>query len=122
MNKKEEIKFEYLNNEPAKENTPAKETFVSNNNSSFKDTFLNSPQDKNTINLATFVTAQESENFINLNKINNNAFAFLFGENKQYYKVMYGVFNNLDEAKNALEKLDIKLKKNQPRVEEIYIK
>ena len=122
MNKKEEIKFEYLNNEPAKEKTPAKETFVSNNNSSFKDTFLNSPQDKYTINLATFVTAQESENFINLNKINNNAFAFLFGENKQYYKVMYGVFNNLDEAKNALEKLDIKLKKNQPRVEEIYIK
>jgi len=59
---------------------------------------------------------------INVNKINNNAFAFLFGADKQYYKVMYGVFNNLDEAKNALEKLDIQLKKNQPRIEEIYIK
>jgi len=122
LNTKEEPKFEYLNNEPAKEKISENKTFVSNDNSSFKDAFLNSSTDKYTINLATFGTLQESENFINLNKINNNAFVFLFGEDKQYYKVMYGIFNSDIDAKDALSKMDIKLKRNHPRVEEIYIK
>lgn len=122
LNTKEEPKFEYLNNEPAKEKISENKTFVSSDNSSFKDAFLNSSTDKYTINLATFGTFQESESFINLNKINDNAFAFLFGEGKQYYKVMYGIFNSDIEAKDTLTKMDIKLKRNQPRVEEIYIK
>lgn len=117
---KEAPKFEYLNETPTKKEVV--ENRVSTNNNSFKDRFLNSPQDKYTINLATFVTMQESESFINSNGISNDSFAFLFGQDKQYHKVMYGIFNSYDEAKEALENLSIKLKATKPRIEKIYIK
>lgn len=120
--KKEEPKFEYLNEIPTKKEVVVENKVTITNNNSFKDRFLNSPQDKYTINLANFGTMQESESFINSNEISNDSFSFLFGQDKQYYKVMYGIFNNYDEAKEALENLSIKLKATKPRVEKIYIK
>lgn len=89
---------------------------------SFKEKFLQAPQEKYTINLATFSTQEGSERFINENRITQDAFAFLFGEEQQFYKVMYGVFDNYEEAKEAKSNLNQELQKSGPRIERITIK
>jgi adhesin transport system outer membrane protein len=124
---KEEPLLEYLEepvtSEPAKSDvasvTQKKENVT---NLSFKEKFLQAPQEKYTINLATFSTQERSERFINENNITKDSFAFLFGEDEQFYKVMYGVFDTYEEAKEAKHNLSQELQKSGPRVERITIK
>ncbi len=90
---------------------------------SFKEKFLQAPQEKYTINLATFSTQEGSERFIKENNISESSFAFLFGQEEQYYKVMCGIFNSYNEAKEFIKNLSEKVQKeNQPRIEPISIK
>jgi adhesin transport system outer membrane protein len=124
---KEEPLLEYLEepvtSEPTKSDLSSvtqKEENVTN--LSFKEKFLQAPQEKYTINLATFSTQESSERFINENNITKDSFAFLFGEDEQFYKVMYGIFDTYEEAKEAKHNLSQELQKSGPRVEKITIK
>jgi hypothetical protein len=124
---KEEPLLEYLEepvtSEPTKSDLSSvtqKEENVTN--LSFKEKFLQAPQEKYTINLATFSTQESSERFINENNITQDSFAFLFGEDEQFYKVMYGIFDTYEEAKKAKHNLRQELQKSGPRVERITIK
>lgn len=90
--------------------------------SSFKERFLNAREGKYTINLATFSTQKAAEQFIAENKIEDSAFSFMFGEEEQYYKVMYGIFDSYAQGKEALSQLQTSLVENSPWVEKITIK
>lgn len=94
----------------------------SDTNLSFKERFLRASSDKYSVNLATFTAMERSIKFINMNKINNDAFAFLFGQEEQYYKVMYGIFDSYAQAKEAIGKLSQEIQNNNPKIEPIHIK
>jgi len=88
----------------------------------FKDSFLNAPQSYFTINLATLIDKQDANRFIKRYGKNIDIFAFKFGQDTTYYKAMGGIYETKDEALEALESLDEKLKNNKPRIEQINIK
>ena len=88
----------------------------------FKNTFLNAPKNKYTINLAFFQSERNAKNFIKKNKLEKTSFNFSFGKNKKFQKIMMGVFDTKEEAKKALENLSTKLKRSKPRIESISIK
>ncbi|MFA7090327.1 MAG: TolC family protein [Arcobacteraceae bacterium] len=89
---------------------------------SFKEEFLNAPSSKYTLNIATLATQEESEKFMKMNKIEEKAFSFIFGEETSNSKVMYGVFDTYQEAQEAAKNLPKTLKRNNPRVEQIQNK
>lgn len=89
----------------------------------FKDKFLNASSTKYTLNLATFSAQERADKFIEANHLQDNAFAFKFGETTQFFKVVHGIYNSYDEAKAAIASLTEDITgKNQPRVESIEIK
>lgn len=94
-----------------------------NTKSIFQEKFLSAPKDYYTLNLATFSVEKSAELFKKDNKKYIDMFAFRFGYDKQYYKVMGGIYKSYAEAKKALKNLPKRiLKKNKPRIEKISIK
>ena len=89
---------------------------------SFKEEFLKAPSSKYTLNIATLDTQEDSDAFIRQNGIASKSFSFLFGEERTYSKVMYGVFESYQEAQEAIKSLPKAIRRNTPRIEPIYIK
>jgi adhesin transport system outer membrane protein len=100
----------------------SKETIIKEQPLSFKQKFLSAPPSKYSVNLATFSTKQRSHNFIENEQLQKEAFSFIFGQDKQYYKVMFGVFDTYEEAQKAISTLSDEVQKNAPRIEKIEIK
>ncbi len=91
-------------------------------NQKFKKVFLNAPKDLYTINITSFSSIAQAKELLNKEKIYDNSFVFTYGEENEWVKVMYGVFETYEDANAALEKLeDIKVK-YEPVIETITSK
>lgn len=120
-----EFSYENTNVAEMKNNTEMKAETVNTDNStlSFKEKFLNASATKYTVNLATFTAEERANKFITSNNLQENAFAFKFGEPSQFFKVMYGIYDTYAEATEAINAINKQIiGKNQPRVEPIEIK
>jgi len=85
---------------------------------SFKDKFMNAnPATSYTINLALMLTMDDAKAFIKKHHIEDNTFLIKFNKNKEYIKIMYGVFKNKQEAIDNLNNLSNELKRNKPTIE-----
>ncbi len=81
---------------------------------------LNASKDKYTLNLGTTKGIEKANEFISLNSLDNqNSFAYSFGSNKENAKVIYGIFDSIKDAKNAIKNLPTDVLKNQPYVDNI---
>ncbi len=88
----------------------------------FKKEFLDASENYFTINVASFASMKEAEQLLKKEKINKNSFVFTYGENKEWVKVMYGVYETYEESSEALYKL-VSIKNNyQPIIEKIRTK
>ena len=89
----------------------------------FKKKFLETNYNKFTINLATFKDINTAGNFVNENNISKESFVFKFGDNGEWTKVMYGVFNSYGDAKISLLNIQEKFKETNsdiiPLIEKI---
>ena len=91
-------------------------------NQKFKKVFLNAPKDLYTINITSFSSIAQAKELLDKEKIYDNSFVFTYGEENEWVKVMYGVFETYEDANAALEKLeDIKVK-YEPVIETITSK
>jgi len=91
-------------------------------NQKFKKLFLNAPKDLYTINITSFSSIAQAKELLDKEKIYDNSFVFTYGEENEWVKVMYGVFETYEDANAALEKLeDIKVK-YEPVIETITSK
>jgi outer membrane protein, adhesin transport system len=116
------VEYETIKEESTKELRELKQETTKPKPISFKEQFLNAPSFKYTLNITTLPTQEDSEKFMTQNHIHETAFSFMFGEEKIYSKVMYGIFDTYEEAKEAVKNLPKKLQENKPRVEPIHIK
>lgn len=90
-------------------------------NEEFKFNFLNAPKEAYSINIATMFDENKLLNFLSRYSIEDKTFAFRIGENKDLIKVMYGVFENRQEAVEAMEKLPKNLvNSNKPYLQKIF--
>ncbi|MGM0518492.1 MAG: TolC family protein [Campylobacterota bacterium] len=88
-------------------------------NEEFKQKFLTANKDKYTINISSFTNLNDVEDIIKQNDIYNKSFFFKYGENGSLYKLVYGVFEEYDEAKNYIQFKGIKGDNIFPIVEDI---
>lgn len=65
----------------------------------FKGKFLNANYGAYSINLATFSDIDKAGKFVNDNNLTSKTFVFTFGDNSEWVKVMYGVYDNYEDAK-----------------------
>jgi hypothetical protein len=88
----------------------------------FKEEFLLAPKDNFTINITTLSSMNIAGKIIEDAKMTKNSFAFYFGKNKEWVKLMVGVYPTYEEASEALDALgDIKTK-YMPVIEKISSK
>lgn len=86
-------------------------------NQKFKKKFLEAKSDLYTINITSFSSIAQAKELLEKEKIYDNSFVFSYGEEKEWVKVVYGVFETYEEANIALEQLkDIK-EKYEPVIE-----
>ena len=94
------------------------------NNKEFMDKFLSAdPDTYYTTNMALFTKDIDAYNFVKKNNIEDKTITVPFiKNNKEYYKVMYGLYKNKKEAKEAISKLSKNLKANRPTIEGVLRK
>ena len=81
---------------------------------------LDASKDKYTLNLGTTKGLEEANEFVSLNNLDKqNSFTYSFGSNKENAKVVYGIFDSIKDAKNAMNNLPTDVLKNQPYVDNI---
>lgn len=90
-------------------------------NPSFKDKFLNAPDNYYTINVATFKTFDDVEKIINNGNYYENSFVFTYGEGTPLVKFMYGVYENYQDALSDLNNHK-SLQEYTPVIEKIEVK
>ncbi len=88
-------------------------------NEAFKTKFLNAKENDFTINISTFTKLDDVENVINQNDIYEESLFFKYGENGSLYKLVYGLFDDYNEAKNYIKYKGIKGDNIFPVVEDI---
>jgi len=88
----------------------------------FKNKFLNADKDYYTINITSFSSMTQAKQLLEKEKIYDNSFVFLYGEEKEWVKVVYGVFKTYEEANSALEQLKNIKEKYEPVIEIIETK
>lgn len=89
-------------------------------NEDFKKKFMDANKSSYTINLVTFSNLDDAISLVNEEKINNESFLYRYGNNAEWIKVVYGVFDNYEEAQLALMNLSSKTKERYyPVVEQI---
>lgn len=84
----------------------------------FKDRFLAASADHYTINVIAFGSMEKASQFIKENLMDSNSFAFQYGKKLNLFKVVYGVFETYDEAKNRLDMLSFP-EKYYPIIEKV---
>jgi len=94
------------------------------NNKEFVDKFLNAnPNIYYTTNMALFTKELSAKNFVEKNNLQDKTITVPFVKNnKNYYKVMYGLYKSKKEAKADIDKLPKNLKINKPTIEGVLRK
>jgi len=89
------------------------------NDKKFMEKFLSAdPSIYYTTNMAVFMNEDNAKRFVQRNNIKNNTFTVAFVKNgKTYYKVMYGLYSNKKDAKEAIKNLPKNLSRNKPTIE-----
>jgi hypothetical protein len=88
-------------------------------NKEFKKKFLEASKKYYTINITSFASFEKAKVFVEKEKIYKNSFIFYYGEEKEFVKVVYGIFKTYEEALNTLNKFESIKKKYQPVIEKI---
>lgn len=93
------------------------EPFVTN--ALFKEAFLLAPSHYFTINLTTVFSIEDAGKIIQSGAIEEKSFVFTYGEKHEWAKIMVGVYETYQEAKDALSQLKIFQTKYMPVIEKI---
>jgi len=88
----------------------------------FKKEFLEADDNLYTINIASFSSIKDAQELIDEEKIYRNSFVFLYGDQKEWVKVVYGLFQTYEEASLELEKRKALKQKYDPIIETINSK
>lgn len=88
-------------------------------NAVFKETFLSSPSHYFTINLTTVSSIEDAARIIQSANLEDISFVFTYGEKHEWAKIMVGVYETYQEAKDALNQLKIFQTKYMPVIEKI---
>lgn len=112
--KKEEIiKIE----EPIKINDSIKEETSSKIS---YNSLLDAPSEYYTINITTTNGIQSARDYLSSNNFDIlDVYLYEFGPEKKSTKIIYGIFNSVDEAKVALNKLPESIRKNKPYIDNV---
>ncbi len=86
--------------------------------STYEKTFLNASRDNYTISLASFISLEEAEKFVNQNGIEKES--ILLHSNSGRVMVLSGIYSDRNEALNALQNLSDELKRNKPYIQKIF--
>ncbi|MGB5867524.1 MAG: TolC family protein [Arcobacteraceae bacterium] len=116
------IKEQYNNFKNKKLQTKVKKKKEFHTNKEFQKIFLNAPKEYYTLNITSLSSMKKAEELITRENIEKESFVFAYGEEKEWIKVVYGVFATYDEANIALNKLDNLKAKYEPVIELIQIK
>ena len=93
------------------------------NNQDFKFEFLNSPRDNYSLLLATVNNEAELKYFLSIYDLKENIFVVRLLDDKKRIKVMYGIFENKENADEVLNELPENiLEINRARSEKVYRK
>ena len=121
------FKLSFLNaDEVTKAKTKSKEVKIVEvpftTNELFKKEFLSAPKEFFTINITTLSSMDIAGKIVKDANIDQLSFAFAFGKERKWIKLMMGVYATYDEAKEALNALgDVKTRYN-PVIEKIALK
>lgn len=104
------FKLSFLNaDEVAKTKTKIKEPKVNEvlfvTNEPFKKEFLSAPKEYFTINITTLSSMDITGKIVKGANIQESSFAFYFGKENRWVKLMMGVYSTYEEAKAALDSL-----------------
>jgi outer membrane protein TolC len=88
----------------------------------FKDKFLLAPKDYYTINITTLSSMDTAGKILEDANITKEAFAFHFGKDKKWIKLMMGVYPTYEDANIALESLGSLKTEYMPVIEKISSK
>ncbi|WP_424686482.1 MAG: TolC family protein [Halarcobacter ebronensis] len=94
-----------------------KEEFVTNE--LFKEKFFNSNDDFYTINISSFATKKELEDFVVANDIYENSFFFKYFSSVELYKLVLGIYPSYKDIENDINELALKNNGIFPIVEKI---
>lgn len=89
---------------------------------SFKDKFLKASKDNFTINITTLSSMEIAGKIIEDAKIEKESFAFYFGKDKKWVKLMMGVYATYEDATLAIESLGSIKTEYMPVIEKISLK
>lgn len=89
---------------------------------SFKERFLRAPEDSFTINITTLASMEIAGRVIEDANIAKDSFAFYFGRDKKWVKLMMGVYPTYEDASIALESLGSIKTEFMPVIEKISSK
>jgi len=114
------IKYEKFKNrkfqtEVKKKSKPKVKVFETD--AAFKNKFLSAPLNYYTINITSFSSFKDAEVFVKAQNIVAESFIFTYGEDKEWTKVMYGVYASYEEATEALNSLVEIKEKYEPIIE-----
>ena len=89
-------------------------------NKKLKDEFLNEDTVSYTITLITFLKDEiDLRQFLIKNNLKEDTLAYSLGSANNYYRVLYGNFDNYNRAKEAIDNLSNELKSNTPYVSKV---
>ena len=89
-------------------------------NKKLKDEFLNEDTVSYTITLITFLKDEiDLRQFLIKNNLKEDTLAYSLGSANNYYRVLYGNFDNYSKAKEAIDNLSNELKSNTPYVSKV---
>lgn len=116
------IKSKYKNFKNKKLQTKIKKVKKFQTDIAFKKKFLSATKESYTINITSFSSMKQAEDLVKSEKITKESFIFTYGEENEWVKVVYGVFNTYEDAKIALDNLPNIKDKYEPVIEIIEIK
>ncbi|MDD3344518.1 MAG: TolC family protein, partial [Sulfurospirillaceae bacterium] len=88
-------------------------------NEAFKERFIEAPKEYFSINLTTLSSMDAAGAIVKNAHLEDNSFAFLFGQKHEWVKLMVGVYSTYEEAKEALKLLGNLNVKYMPVIEKI---
>jgi septal ring-binding cell division protein DamX len=91
-------------------------------NEHFKQEFLSAPKEFFTINITTLSSMDLAGKIVKDANIQERSFAFAFGKESKWIKLMSGVYATYGEAKEALNSLGEINTKYNPVIEKISLK
>lgn len=91
-------------------------------NKKFKKQFLEAEEDLYTINITSFASIAQAKELVEKEKIYDKSFVYSYGDEKEWIKVVYGVFTSYEDAVVALDSLENIKIKYEPVIEKISSK